>query len=56
MKKMGMEVWLVDALLELYSLIRSGNASQTTTVVEQITGRKPISLEQFVRDYANFFN
>ena len=56
MKKMGMEVWLVDALLELYSLIRSGDASQTTTVVEQITGRKPISLEQFVRDYANFFN
>lgn len=56
MKKMGMEDWLIDALLELYSLIRSGNASQTTTVVEQITGRKPISLEQFVRDYANFFN
>jgi uncharacterized protein YbjT (DUF2867 family) len=56
MKKMGMEDWLIDALLEIYSLIRSGNASQTTTVVEQITGRKPISLEQFVRDNANFFN
>ena len=56
MKKMGMEDWLVDALMELYRVIRFGYASQTTTVVEQITGHKPISLEQFARDYANFFN
>ena len=56
MKKMGMEDWLIDALLELYSVIRSGYASQSTTVVEQITGRKPISLEQFARDYVSFFN
>ena len=56
MKKMEMEDWLIDALLELYSVIRSGYASQSTTVVEQITGRKPISLEQFARDYATFFN
>ena len=56
MKKMGMEDWLIDALVELYSVIRSGYGSQSTTVVEQITGRKPISLEQFARDYASFFN
>ena len=56
MKKMGMEDWLIDALLELYSVIRSGYASQSTTVVEQITGRKPLSLEQFARDHASFFN
>ena len=56
MKKMGMEDWLIDALVELYSVIRSGYASQSTTVVEQITGRKPISFEQFARDYASFFN
>lgn len=56
MKKMGMEDWLIDALVELYSVIRSGYASQSTTVVEQIIGRKPISLEQFARDYASFFN
>ena len=56
MKKMGIEDWLIDALLELYSVIRSGYASQSTTVVEQITGRKPISLEQFARDYVSFFN
>ena len=56
MKKMGMEDWLIDALVEFYSVIKSGYASQSTTVVEQITGRKSISLEQFARDYASFFN
>ena len=56
MKKMEMEDRLSDALLELYSVIRFGYASQSTTVVEQITGRKPISLEQFARNYATFFN
>ena len=56
MKKIGMEDWLIDALIELYNVIRSGYASQSTTVVEQITGRKTISLEQFARDYLSFFN
>ena len=56
MKKMGMGDWFIDALIELYNVIRSRYASQSTTVVEQITGRKPISLEQFTRDYLSFFN
>ena len=56
MKNTGMEDWLVDALLEIYNIIRSGYASQTTAIIEQITRRKPISFEQFVRDYASFFN
>jgi uncharacterized protein YbjT (DUF2867 family) len=55
MKKMQMDEWLIDALMELYSVIRSGYASQTTTVIEQIIGRKPISLDQFARDHASFF-
>jgi uncharacterized protein YbjT (DUF2867 family) len=52
-KKMGMEEWLIDALIEFYNVIKSGDASQSTAVVEQITGRKPISFEQFVRDYSS---
>ena len=55
-KKMGMEEWLIDALIEFYNVIKSGDASQSTAVVEQITGRKPISFEQFVRDYSSSFN
>lgn len=52
---MGMEEWLIDAMMESYSIIRAGNASQTTTVVEQITGRKPITFRQFAKDYAGAF-
>ena len=56
MKEIGMEDWFVDALIELYRVIKSGYASQTTAVVEQITGRKPILFEQFARDYASSFS
>ena len=50
-----MEDWLIDATMEFYSIIKAGNASQTTNVVKQITGRKPISFGQFARDYAQAF-
>ncbi|MDQ6866132.1 MAG: hypothetical protein M3044_20190, partial [Thermoproteota archaeon] len=55
MKQIGMEDWLIDAIMEFFSIVRAGHASQTTTVVEQITGRKPISFPQFAKDYAEFF-
>jgi uncharacterized protein YbjT (DUF2867 family) len=52
MMKMGMEDWLIDAMMELYSIIRSGYASQTTSSIEEVTGRKPILFSQFAKDYA----
>jgi uncharacterized protein YbjT (DUF2867 family) len=55
MKEIGMDDWLIDATMESYRIIRAGHASQTTNVVEQITGRKPISFNQFARDYADAF-
>jgi uncharacterized protein YbjT (DUF2867 family) len=55
MKEVGMDDWLIDAIMEFYSAIKAGHASQTTNVVEQITGRKPISFSQFVKDYTKFF-
>jgi uncharacterized protein YbjT (DUF2867 family) len=55
MKEMGMEDWLADAMVEQFYSIRAGYASQTTTVVEQITGRKPIPFSQFAKDYAEVF-
>ena len=48
MKKMGMEDWFIDALVELDSVIRSGYASQSTTVVEQITGRSLFHLNNLL--------
>ncbi|MGN6348204.1 MAG: hypothetical protein ACTHJ7_06600 [Candidatus Nitrosocosmicus sp.] len=42
-------------MIELYNIIRQGHAAQITNTVEQITGQKPISFLQFVKEYAEFF-
>jgi uncharacterized protein YbjT (DUF2867 family) len=55
MKENGLDGWLVDAIMEFYSIIKAGHASQTTNVFEQVIGRKPISFTQFAKDYAEFF-
>lgn len=55
MKENGMDDWLIDVMMGSYSIIRAGHASQTTNLVEQVTGRKPISFSQFARDYGKFF-
>jgi hypothetical protein len=55
MKNIGMEDWLIHAIMEFCYIIRVGHGSRTTNVVEQITGRKPVAFEQFVRDYAMLF-
>jgi uncharacterized protein YbjT (DUF2867 family) len=56
MKEIGMDDWFIDVMMESYSIIRAGYASQTTTVIEQITGRKPIPFTQFANNYAQAFN
>jgi len=55
MKQNGMDDWLIDAIMEFYTIIKAGHASKTTNEVEQIIGRKPISFSQFAKDYAEFF-
>jgi uncharacterized protein YbjT (DUF2867 family) len=55
LKENAMDDWLVDAIMEFYSIIKSGRASQTTNVFEQVMARKPISFSQFAKDYAEFF-
>jgi uncharacterized protein YbjT (DUF2867 family) len=55
MKESGMNNWLIDAIMEFYRIIKAGYASQTTNVVQQIIGRKPISFIQFAKDYAQYF-
>jgi uncharacterized protein YbjT (DUF2867 family) len=56
MESMGVEDWLIDAILEDFYNTKVGNRSKTTITVEQILGRKPTSFAQFIRDYANSFN
>jgi uncharacterized protein YbjT (DUF2867 family) len=52
----GMPGWSADALLDLQRLYREGKASVVTNDVERLTGRKPITFDQFARDYAFAFH
>ena len=51
----GMSEWSADALLDLQRLYREGKAGLVTNDVERLTRRKPITFDQFVRDYAFAF-
>jgi hypothetical protein len=44
MKQIGMDNWSIDIMLELFKIIRAGNGSETTNVVERITGRNQFHL------------
>src|ERR671910_1523231 len=51
LKQIGMDDWYINIMIELFSTIRGGYGSETTEAVEDITGRKPISFEQFAKHY-----
>jgi hypothetical protein len=55
MKQMGTDDWSIDVMLELFRITRGGYGSQTTTAVQHLIGRKPISFSQFAKDYAQAF-
>lgn len=55
MKEMGMSDWIINTISELYDYFRKGNASQVSSAVEEVTGKKPISFSQFAKDYAGAF-
>ncbi len=52
MQGAGMPEPTVNALLELYASYKARQAAAVSPVVEQVTGKQPISFEQFVKDYA----
>jgi uncharacterized protein YbjT (DUF2867 family) len=47
--------WQTKGLLEDYAHYRRGEASTVTTAVSDITGRPPMDIGQFARDYAEAF-
>ena len=51
----GTSEWSADALLDLQRFYREGKASLVTDDFERLTGRKPITFDQFARDYAFAF-
>jgi uncharacterized protein YbjT (DUF2867 family) len=55
MKNSRMQEWSVDSLMELFGFQKGGNTAVVSPDVERVTGRKPISFEQFATDYAELF-
>jgi len=51
----GQPEWLADALNELFGIYRAGYGAVVTTVVADVAKKTPITVEQFVRDYATVF-
>jgi uncharacterized protein YbjT (DUF2867 family) len=51
----GMPAWQAEGVVEDFDLYRNGEAARVTTTVENLTGRPPVSLLQFARDFANAF-
>jgi uncharacterized protein YbjT (DUF2867 family) len=48
----GTPEWYADALVDLYRYYTTGQAGGVTTAIKDVTGRDPISFDQFARDYA----
>lgn len=55
MLQAGMPAWNADAVTELYGAFAGGNFDHTTDTVERLTGRPPITFEQFARENAAAF-
>ncbi len=51
MKSYGMPPFSIDMLSSLNQIIKAGYAEGVTTTVQNVTGEKPISFEQFANDY-----
>jgi uncharacterized protein YbjT (DUF2867 family) len=49
----GLPEWYTDGLVSLYQYICQGKFPKRSTAIKDITGRDPISFDQFARDYAD---
>jgi uncharacterized protein YbjT (DUF2867 family) len=55
LKETGMDDWLINTILDLYRVYRKGYASEVSSAVEEVTGRKATTFVEFARDYADVF-
>ncbi|MCZ7393111.1 MAG: SDR family oxidoreductase [Candidatus Methanoperedens sp.] len=54
-EKSGLPEWMIEALLGLAIFIKNGHAAKLTHDVEKITGTKPRTFKQFIKDHASAF-
>ena len=47
--------WQVEGLVEDYAHYRRGEAASVSSAVADLTGRPPVDIQQFARDYAYAF-
>lgn len=47
--------WQVDGLVEDYAHYQRGEAASVSLAVAELTGKRPIDVQQFARDYASAF-
>jgi hypothetical protein len=51
----GMPEWQVTALLELQEYYTSGKGGAVDGVLERLLGRRPITMDQFLEEFAGEF-
>ncbi|MER2996188.1 SDR family oxidoreductase [Pontibacter populi] len=47
--------WMINSLLELYGQHRAGKSAEVNSSVEELTGHKPHTFRQFVKEYKECF-
>ena len=55
LKETGMDDWLINTILGLYTLYRNDYASEVSYAVEEVTGRKATNFVEFATDHADAF-
>jgi hypothetical protein len=55
MEQAGLPAFLIDALLPFAAFIRSGKAAQVFKTVEEVTGRRPFTFDDWARENADAF-
>jgi uncharacterized protein YbjT (DUF2867 family) len=55
MQKAGLPIFLIDAMLPFASFVRSGKGAEVLPTVEQVTGRKSLTFDDWAREHAADF-
>jgi uncharacterized protein YbjT (DUF2867 family) len=55
MKEAGLDDWLINTISDLYTVFRKGYASEVSSAVEEVTGKKATTFVEFSKDYADAF-
>lgn len=56
MADMHFPPFIIDLLISLNDSIKVGHFVETTHIIEEVTGKKPITFNQFVSDHKNVWN